>query len=220
MSQNMRAVGSISPRHGRIWKVVGSGWASTSASNARVSPSMEDPSKPSPSPKAPSTSAGAMATDLSVPMTSVNQSRTNLMPRSSMVRSTKSRCLSTTLVLPGVGPQGPRICVTRLVAMPKVRLALAQTNPVVGAFEENSQAIVEYTRRAAEAGADLAVFGEMVLSGYPIEDLATRPSFLGHSRTMLERLAKRLQEQGLGDLPIIVGFPDGPFEPRLNGSGN
>src|SRR5690606_35936132 len=94
MSQNMRAVGSISPRQGRIWKVVGSGWASRSDSNVRVSPSIAEPSKPSPSVKAPSTSAGASATDFRVPMTSVNQSRTNLTPRSSIVRSTKSRCLS------------------------------------------------------------------------------------------------------------------------------
>ena len=55
---------------------------------------MAEPSKPRPSLKAPSTSAGAIATDFSVPITSVNQSRTNLTPRSSIVRKTKSRCLS------------------------------------------------------------------------------------------------------------------------------
>lgn len=104
--------------------------------------------------------------------------------------------------------------------MPRVRLALAQTNPTVGAFEDNSDVIVEYTRRAYEAGADLAVFGEMALSGYPIEDLATRPSFLSHSRSMLHRLAARLEDEGLGELPVIVGFPDGPFEPRLEGTAN
>ena len=95
MSQNIRAVGSISPRHGSTWKVPGSGCASTSASYERVKPSIAEPSNPMPSANAPSTSAGAMATDLSVPTTSVNQRRTNLMPRSSIVRRTKSRCLST-----------------------------------------------------------------------------------------------------------------------------
>ena len=60
----------------------------------RVRPSIAEPSKPSPSANAPSTSAGAIATDFSVPMTSVNHRRTNLTPRSSIVRRTKSRCLS------------------------------------------------------------------------------------------------------------------------------
>ncbi|MCU1571497.1 MAG: synthase [Naasia sp.] len=102
--------------------------------------------------------------------------------------------------------------------MPGVRLALAQTNPVVGAFEENSDVIVDYTRRAAESGADLVMFGEMALSGYPIEDLATRPGFLRHSREMLHRLGARLEEEGLGDIVVVVGFPDGPFEPRKDGT--
>ena len=60
----------------------------------RLSPSIAEPSKPMPSVNAPSTSAGAIATDFRVPTTSVNQSLTNLTPRSSMVRRTKSRCLS------------------------------------------------------------------------------------------------------------------------------
>ncbi|MCU1437243.1 MAG: synthase [Naasia sp.] len=104
--------------------------------------------------------------------------------------------------------------------MPTVRLALAQTNPTVGAFRANAGRIVEYARRAADAGADLAVFGEMALSGYPIEDLATRPSFLTESRDELHRLAARLDDEGLGTLPVIVGFPDGPFEPRVAGTGS
>ncbi|KFC52697.1 hypothetical protein GY12_01800 [Micrococcus luteus] len=59
-----------------------------SDSEMRVYPSIEEPSKPRPSVKAFSTSAGDRATDFSVPITSVNQSRTNLTSRSSMVRST------------------------------------------------------------------------------------------------------------------------------------
>ena len=104
--------------------------------------------------------------------------------------------------------------------MPKLRLALAQTNPTVGAFEKNSARIVELTREARDAGADLVGFGEMSLSGYPIEDLAGRPSFLTASRAALERLAVTLAEAGLGDLPVLVGYPDGPFEPRLEGVAN
>src|SRR5512146_409095 len=60
---------------------------------------MAEPSNPMPSANAPSSSAGATAIDFSVPSTSVNQSRTNLMSRSSSVRSTNSSCLSTTITL-------------------------------------------------------------------------------------------------------------------------
>ena len=94
ISQNIRAVGSISPRQGKIWKVEGSGWANISASYERERPSIAEPSNPIPSAKAPSISAGAIATDFRVPATSVNQSLTNLTFLSSIVRSTKSRCLS------------------------------------------------------------------------------------------------------------------------------
>ena len=61
-----------------------------SDSVTREKPSIEEPSKPSPSSKADSTSAGASATDLSVPVTSVNHMRTKRTSRSSMVRSTNS----------------------------------------------------------------------------------------------------------------------------------
>ncbi len=104
--------------------------------------------------------------------------------------------------------------------MPTVRLALAQTNPVVGAFEGNSASIVRFVRDAREKGADLVGFGEMALSGYPIEDLASRPAFLTASREALHRLAETLEAEGLGDVPVIVGYPDGPFEPRLSGTAN
>jgi hypothetical protein len=74
MSQNIRAVGSISPRQGRIWKVVGSGWASRSDSYERVRPSIAEPSKPRPFGEGALDLGGAIATDFRVPITSVNQS--------------------------------------------------------------------------------------------------------------------------------------------------
>jgi len=104
--------------------------------------------------------------------------------------------------------------------VPALRLALAQTNPVVGALKANSDQIVEFSRRAAAAGADLVGFGEMAISGYPIEDLATRPSFLHATHDAVIQLAARLKDEGLGDVPVIVGFPDGPFDPRLEGTSN
>jgi len=102
--------------------------------------------------------------------------------------------------------------------MPRLRLALGQTNPIVGDLEGNAARIVETARRAHAAGADLLAVGEMALSGYPIEDLAARPSFLRESAAAVDALAARLDAEGLGELVVVVGHPDGPFEPRLTSS--
>lgn len=104
--------------------------------------------------------------------------------------------------------------------MARLRLALAQTNPIVGDFEGNAAQVLDAARRAAAHGADLLVTGEMALSGYPIEDLASRPSFLATAGRAVTLLAKQLQDAGLGDLVVIVGHPDGPHEPRLLGTSN
>jgi NAD+ synthase (glutamine-hydrolysing) len=99
-------------------------------------------------------------------------------------------------------------------------LALAQTNPVLGDLVGNSEQILDAARQAAAQGADLLAVGECAISGYPIEDLGSRPSFLAASHEAVLRLAKDLQDAGLGDLPVIVGHPDGPFPPRLLGTSN
>ena len=62
--------------------------------------------------------------------------------------------------------------------MPRLRLALAQTNPIVGDLAGNAEQVVAAARAAAASGADILVTGEMALAGYPIEDLASRPAFL------------------------------------------
>ncbi|MDD6792795.1 MAG: NAD+ synthase [Thermobifida fusca] len=92
--------------------------------------------------------------------------------------------------------------------MAQLRLAMAQVNPTVGDLEGNSDLIVDYTRRAADAGAHLVVFPEMVLTGYPVEDLALRGAFVDASITALHALARRLADTGLGDLPVAVGYLD------------
>ena len=104
--------------------------------------------------------------------------------------------------------------------MPRLRLALAQTNPIVGDFTGNAAQIVHAARRASEAGADLLLVGEMALSGYPIEDLAAQPSFLREAHDAVPALASRLAEEGLGEIVVVVGHPDGPFEPRVAGTSN
>ena len=96
--------------------------------------------------------------------------------------------------------------------MPNLRLALAQTNPRLGDFSHNSLHIVNTVRHAFDNGADLVAFGEMVLTGYPIEDLATRPDFLRESWVVLQRVAKDIANAGAGSIPVLVGFPHGPVD--------
>jgi NAD+ synthase (glutamine-hydrolysing) len=104
--------------------------------------------------------------------------------------------------------------------MPRLRLALAQSNPIVGDFAGNTEKLLAAAREAWDAGADLLLTGEMALSGYPIEDLAAQPSFLRAARAAVDALPARLVAEGLGDLVVVVGHPDGPFEPRLLDTSN
>ncbi len=104
--------------------------------------------------------------------------------------------------------------------MPRLRLALAQSNPLVGDLAGNAEQIIAAARSAAQQGADLLALGEMALTGYPIEDLASRPSFLVDAGAAVTALAARLEAEGLGHLPVVVGHPDGPHEPRLLGTSN
>ncbi|MFF4322411.1 NAD+ synthase [Streptomyces sp. NPDC001568] len=92
--------------------------------------------------------------------------------------------------------------------MPQLRLALNQIDAHVGNIDANADSIVHWTRHCAEQGAHLVAFPEMVLTGYPVEDLALRGSFVEASRTALRELAERLAAEGLGDLPVVVGYLD------------
>ncbi|XVQ13576.1 NAD+ synthase [Spirillospora sp. CA-255316] len=92
--------------------------------------------------------------------------------------------------------------------MAQLRIALAQVNPTVGDLEGNAGLLVEWTRRAAEAGAHLVAFPEMMLTGYPVEDLALRSSFVEASQRTLARAARTLADEGLGDLPVVTGYLD------------
>jgi NAD+ synthase (glutamine-hydrolysing) len=96
--------------------------------------------------------------------------------------------------------------------MPQLRIALAQVDPTVGDFPGNAAVVREQTRRAAEAGAQLVAFPEMMLTGYPVEDLVFRESFVAASKTTLQRLAGDLAADGLGDVAVMVGYldADGP----------
>ncbi len=70
-----------------------------------------------------------------------------------------------------------------------MRIALAQTNSTVGDLCGNAKRMLEFSRRAAEAGANVAVFPELSLTGYPPRDLLEKESFLDRTEQHLERLA-------------------------------
>ncbi len=92
--------------------------------------------------------------------------------------------------------------------MPHVRLALAQINPCVGDLAGNIDLVMARAHQAQAAGAHLVAFPEMVLTGYPVEDLALRPSFQRASREALDSLASKLVSEGLGALVVVVGYLD------------
>jgi NAD+ synthase (glutamine-hydrolysing) len=89
-----------------------------------------------------------------------------------------------------------------------LRIALAQVNATVGDLDGNAELIVEWTRRAAGRGARVVVFPEMVLTGYPVEDLALRASFVEASIAALHGVAARLDAGGLGAIAVVAGYLD------------
>ncbi len=108
------------------------------------------------------------------------------------------------------GPAAPhRVALTiTLARVPQLRLALNQIDSTVGDLAGNAETIVRRTRESAGQGAHLVAFPEMALTGYPVEDLALRSSFVEASRASLRALAARLADEGLGDVPVVVGYLD------------
>jgi NAD+ synthase (glutamine-hydrolysing) len=95
-----------------------------------------------------------------------------------------------------------------LEGVTKLRIALAQVNATVGDLDGNAELIVAWTRRAAERGARVVVFPEMMLTGYPVEDLALRASFVEASIATLHAVAARLEAEGLGGIAVVTGYLD------------
>ena len=81
-------------------------------------------------------------------------------------------------------------------------------NATVGDLAGNAEIIVEWTRRAAARGARVVVFPEMALTGYPVEDLALRASFVEASIAAVRDVAERLNAMGLGGVAVVVGYLD------------
>jgi NAD+ synthase (glutamine-hydrolysing) len=98
--------------------------------------------------------------------------------------------------------------------VPQLRIGLAQVNATVGDLAGNSDKVVEWTMRAAEQGARIVVFPEMVLTGYPVEDLALRRSFVDTSIATVHQLARDLAGEGLDGVAVVVGYLDRRSEQR------
>jgi NAD+ synthase (glutamine-hydrolysing) len=85
----------------------------------------------------------------------------------------------------------------------EISIALAQINVVVGGVERNVDAIIDYARRARdELQCDLMVCSELVLTGYPPEDLLLRPGF----NTRVEQQLQRLCDE-VDFIDLVVGYP-------------
>lgn len=95
-----------------------------------------------------------------------------------------------------------------------VKIALVQTNPLIGAFERNLRQVTHWLNKAKHAGCDLVIFPELTLCGYPPQDLLERSSFLeAHDRALADLI------KGLDGITCIVGALErrqGPGKPLYN----
>ncbi|MGI8751671.1 MAG: NAD+ synthase [Acidimicrobiales bacterium] len=91
--------------------------------------------------------------------------------------------------------------------MTRLRVALGQLNPTVGDLEGNADRIIDALGQAEDAGADLAVFPELAITGYPPEDLLLKPGFIAGNRAALEKVAA-----ATGRCVAVVGFVDAAID--------
>jgi NAD+ synthetase len=95
-----------------------------------------------------------------------------------------------------------------------MKISLAQINPTVGDLRGNAAKIAAFSHRAESQGADLVLFPELALTGYPPEDLLLHPSFLKDCNKTLCRLAQNLPRK----IPVLVGAPHGRPAQLYNGA--
>ena len=99
--------------------------------------------------------------------------------------------------------------------MSELNLALAQINPIVGDIEGNTGRILDARAQAAARGADLVVFSEMVVTGYPLEDLVMKPALDRYIRAAIEKLAAATNDGGPA---MLIGTPEYPGSGRPTNS--
>ena len=90
---------------------------------------------------------------------------------------------------------------------------MAQINPTVGDLKGNSRKIIRYIERAKSLDADLVIFPELAVTGYPPEDLLLKPQFIDDNLTALKEIAK-----GVTGITAIVGFVDRSAGGLFNGA--
>ncbi len=94
--------------------------------------------------------------------------------------------------------------------MARVRVAACQINTVVGDLDGNAERVLAALARAESAGADLAVFPELTVTGYPPEDLLSRPAFVADNRSTFDRIAA-----ATGPCAAVIGYVDTDPDGRL-----
>ncbi|NOZ22641.1 MAG: NAD+ synthase [Planctomycetes bacterium] len=97
--------------------------------------------------------------------------------------------------------------------MSMLKIAQAQINPTVGDLDGNAEKVMDGIRRARDAGAHVVVFPELVICGYPPEDLLLRPRFLEDTRRALQKVAESTR-----DIVAVVGFADESDGRAYNGA--
>jgi len=95
----------------------------------------------------------------------------------------------------------------------RLRLASAQINPIVGDIAGNIEKVLAAALEAKAQGAQILLTPEMVVTGYPVEDLALRPAFRRASIEAIQSLAIRLRENDCGEMLIAVGYLDDDGRP-------
>ena len=82
-----------------------------------------------------------------------------------------------------------------------MKIGLAQINPIVGDLEGNSKKIIQCASKAKEAGADLVVFPELIVTGYPPQDLLENPFFLEAVDHVIDEIGKDVPQ----DIGVLIG---------------
>ncbi|MFQ5428230.1 MAG: NAD+ synthase [Thermodesulfobacteriota bacterium] len=97
--------------------------------------------------------------------------------------------------------------------MTSIRIAMAQVNPTVGDLKGNASLVLEYTERARKEGADLVVFPELVITGYPPEDLLLKPAFIKDNMRTLGEISEKIT-----NITAVIGFVDKNDNGIFNGA--
>ncbi|NLG12449.1 MAG: NAD+ synthase [Elusimicrobia bacterium] len=95
--------------------------------------------------------------------------------------------------------------------MDNIRIGIGQINSTIGDIKGNCEKIVAYINKAAKEKVDVLAFPELSITGYPPQDLLLKPTFIQECRDVISTI-----EKAVGEIVIIVGFPDFRNNTRYN----